>query len=207
MSVKVNSTTVNEVYLNRNVGYTVVGSPTIVDGVVSGFNASNNLKVTGFNANANNFETVIRAKPNSADGLICVGSGGTDQWKILFKSNRLWFIPTKQADSTLKIETTFDTSKFYFIKATKEGSKGTISYSEDGRNWQGLISQDNMSWGSGTNNIIIGYISNYPVSFNGEVDLNHTYIKVNGVTWFNGKQQASPAVNALQINGNTVWQR
>lgn len=185
--IKIGSTKYN---LQAVVGYTVVGSPTITDGVVSGFSSSNYLKTNGgFNiSNVENFEVVICAKPNSANCLIGAGSGDANSWKILFQSSQVWFIPkTQSASYNLRIGATFDTNTFYYIKATKKGDIATISYSTDGINWQ-EIKSDTISWGTSTADISIGYLSNYATSFNGSIDLNNTYIKINNKLWFNGQQ-------------------
>lgn len=191
------SSTANEVYYNKNCGYTVVGNPTIVDGVVSGFSANNYLKTSsGLDwSNVTNYEVVIRAKRNDTttnNALIGTSSGGVGDWKILFSKQSLRFIPSRSTDS-IEITNNFGTD-YYYIRVRYNNATATVDYSTDGINYQGATTKTFTELTTNTATVTFGYLSNYTSYFDGSIDLNHTYIKVNDVTWFNGKQAASNAV-------------
>lgn len=194
---------VNEVYLNRNVGYTVVGSPTINDGVVSGFSQSSYCYISN---TVNNLQiTECICKINIPSSVL----GKNTYYQIFFGVLSI----TTYSDASAFTQATFylqgignlfinhnlqpDTD--YWIKYTNDGTNCTAWWSEDGINYTAGQSKPQSSMISQTTNTVIGLRGsagqiNGDRVFPGSIDLNETYIKVNGVTWFNGKQTATTPV-------------
>lgn len=215
MTLQVNSTAVNEVYLNRNVGYTVVGSPNIVNGVASGFSVDDCLKTPAFSPTSNTWEFVCKfTTPSSLEQSgIVTGLGITNSFAPLFITNAQgalsmylssngtsWDIAQTNV-AMLSAETT------YTIKEEFTGSAYNFYILENGEWTLKKTIESNKHIYGGTA-FVFGNNRGTGATFTGgSIDLNSTYIKINGVTWFNGKQQANPTINTLQINGNTVWQR
>lgn len=216
MTLKFNNTAVNEVYLNHNVGYTVVGNPTISDGVVSGFSQSSYCYIANTVNNLQITECICKINiPSSALGQntyyqILYGALAITTYSGASAFTNLAFY--LQGIGNLFINHDLQPDTDYWLKYTNDGTNCNAWWSDDGINYTAGQSKPLSSIVSQTTNTIIGIRSgigqtNGDRIFPGSIDLKNTSIKVNGITWFNGKQQASPAVNTLQINGNTVWQR
>ena len=206
MVLKFNNTAVNDVYFNRNVGYTVVGSPTISDGVVSGFSANDYLTLGGSFSTGSPFEVCLRLRfPSAPNTKYVVAAAG---FYIYLSDTKRISIQFQQTGSTWVYAGTnanLELNTWYFIKFIYDGTSISCKYSLNG-----------IDWIDGTSNPItpvvrniapnIGYrSSNNP--FGGEIDIANSFIKQSGVTLFNGKETASPAVNTLKYNGTTVWTR
>jgi len=216
MTLKLNNSTVNEVYLNHNVGYTIVdgGNIQIENGIVSGFSSSDRLKLTPalvFATNDNIEYNFVFTTGQSIGTEWLFGYLTGSLWSGIYITSTKVNVPFTRYNDTnyyCSVDYSLQTSTTYRINVKR--INGTVT--------SALYDSSNTLLASNTNNIpyevssannTIGTNPSYSYggAFTGSIDLNNTYIKVNGITWFNGKQQASPAVNALQINGNTVWQR
>lgn len=208
MTLKFNNATVNEVYLNRNAGYQIQGSPTITNGIVSGFSSSDYFTVSSSSIDFSKpWEIVLCAKYATSSGTTYfLGANG---FTIKLYNNSL------QASIKLNGSSTWDwqsggiysltNGETIFAKLEFTGTQYIFSYLTNGKQWTTGNSYSSSTPIANSALISFGYYGG--ATFLGSIDLNETYIKINGITWFNGKQQASNAVNALQINGNTVWQR
>ena len=202
-NVLFNGTTVNEVYYNKNCGYTVVGSPTISDGVVSGFSQSsycyiantiNNLQITECNCKIN--------IPSSALGQKTYYQIFYSALAITVYSGASAFVNLGfylQGIGNLLINHDLQPNSDYWIKYTNDGTNCNAWWSDDGINYAAGQSKPLSSMISQTTNTVIGLRSgagqtNGDRIFPGSIDLKNTYIKVNGITFFNGKQAASNAV-------------
>lgn len=211
MTLKVNNTAVNDIYLNRNIGYTVVGSPTISNGVVSGFTATDYLKLPAnlSYAASNAFEWNIKftTPAEFATSWLLNITTSSINCGIYYAANKNIFIPIASGSAYGEITSTgMQENTTYIVNVVKQSDGNVISTLKDA-NGQ-VIKQRTKNIGE----VSLSYSTHKlgtsaNLAFSGSIDLNHTYIKVNGVTCFNGKQEASPTVNALQTNGNTVWQR
>lgn len=174
------------------VRYTVVGSPTLINGVLSGTSAGNYIRTDTKWSVGQNFEIVMRAKPlqaNGQDGLMCIHLGTAACLKLWFSTTKIRLMPNTSSAEILTINGTFSNSTFYYVKATKNGATGTLSYSTDGTTWTGTVSSDTLTWGAKLDYVDFGIIPNWPVYFGGEIDLNNSYIKENGQYWWNGAIQ------------------
>lgn len=196
------------------VGYTVVGSPTITDGVVSGMSNSNYTKtslsfLSDYKAN---FDIVICAKKGSVSSqgkgvLFTMHNGISTQGKFacFFWGNNFKFnsaIETGYSDA-ITLTATFDSNTFYYLKVSQRNRTVTLSYSTDGVTWQGETSLNDFSqiWSSFP--IDIGRNLNWASGFAGEIDLNNTYIKVNGKLWFWQPRETE----RILVNGVEVWNK
>lgn len=175
-----------------NVGYTKVGNPTIVDGVASGFSASDYLKINNNFSSSSNFEIVVRGTAiyaaaqraclvfnNGEKGFLDIGSDSPGIRLALKYNGSL---------TSFRIYPNLIEGQLYYIHIIKTNSTLTLGYSTDGKNI--LLSEDfsltSFDW-------IFSYILlgiapwQSATSYGGSIDLNETYIKVNGVPWFTGK--------------------
>lgn len=209
------SPTVNDVYLNRNVGYDIVGNPTIVDGVLSESSTGNYIKpsstvpfskssswefVSRFQVKANttgsHFLADFAAEAKGFD--ICLTSTSLF-WELGNASGSNW-----QYSKTISY--TFDPTIFYSVKLSFGGNLYSIWLKTDTTQWTKLDEY------ASTTSVGTSYYNAFGYSirfagraFNGSIDLNNTYIKVNGITWFSGKERASKDVNYVIKDGKLVW--
>lgn len=177
----------------RPVGYTVVGSPTVTNGVASGFTNSNYLvtpisadfkDVTGF---------IIKIKPTTANTSVAqyvfsgLGTVGSNAAYIRISQSNIYFT-SRSTDATFVSNYVLNT--WYWLKYTNDGTEQKFYYSTDGinytlsatRNIQYVDNGDTRplyfgrtSWGSGDE-----------YSFAGEIDLKNTVFQINHFVWFRG---------------------
>lgn len=170
-----------------NVGYETVGSPTITNGVVSGFSNSNYLYINNISS-ANSIEININATINNLS-----------TWQSIFRCS-------VSQNRTLEINGSNGTLRYYYLATNGTSTNiGDISgvvanvpvncnLQASGTTLKVIITQNNTELFNTTvndsnfsdllNQIWFGYVGKDV--FLGSIDLNHTYIKVNGVPWFRG---------------------
>ena len=212
MSLDVNNTVVNDVYLNRNVGYTVVGSPTINNGVVSGFSNNDYLKMFQIDL-SNPFEILFKVKTPSTWGTtydVIFSTAST--YGYTFQKNG----PNKQF--TYHVPDESDTSRtvhngniglledtIYYIRTRFTGTQLIIDRSTDNKNW--LIEyQENRTVGF-FNNAEYTIGRNATVAqqaWSGSIYITDCFIKVNNYTIFNGKQQANIILGYIKVGNPTI---
>ena len=177
-----------------NVGYTKVGNPTIVDGVASGFSVGNYLRATRPLGSANLQSCDIRIKCKTGDAIIdnmpLLYCSGSPYWFAVRVNREKMQLLTRNAKNTgymeVKSSINIQASMGYIIEATITTNKQTLKlYTWDGE----LLSNNFLSVDGGvyfnadlTGKMLVG--SSINVSWPGSIDLNETYIKVNGVPWF-----------------------
>lgn len=172
-----------------SVNYTVVGSPTIVDGVVSGCSGGDYLKLPQVNS------------PTQLEGIFCVNTGAlsTSSYYIcraenhrlsVFVTNRRVrvFFQTEQEDyDTYLIGTTSlaDHTK-YWIKFSIKAGEQKLWVSTDGISYTLEAGLTKSTIYTGNLIFDIGVYSGGSSSsvWVGTIDLTETYIKVNGQPWF-----------------------
>lgn len=172
------------------VGYTVVGSPTITDGVVSGFSNSNylTLDTSTFDSNKS-FEFVVKAKLNSFGKAVF---GFNQPWTNTFRAAQnqiVWWLSsqtTGAAQLNVIHTVSLQTSTWYYFLFTYDGnSTYSIGVSTDGKNFEKTSYTRNYKMGV-TSQIRLGSWTQNSYQFDGEIDLKETYVKLNGNYWFNG---------------------
>lgn len=188
-----------------NVGYTVVGSPTISSGVASGFSSSNYLdsqKFTGYNSDFE-FNVAFNTIDTISDCGLLSGSsylyGG-----ILISNNKVRFAARIDAETTQTFSVSSNVyltaNTPYVANAKREGNTLTLKLYKNGvledtatGDLTGVILSSNIAA------IRIG--RNSGGSFNGSIDLNETYININGVPWFTGKAAMTKTCNVTGCTG------
>ncbi|MBR2245494.1 MAG: hypothetical protein IJ880_00450 [Bacilli bacterium] len=176
--------------IRGSVNYTTVGSPTIENGIVSGFSSSDYLN-TSSSLNINNFKGKIRAKLNSGNsgyrGITYIGSSakhftiedeGTSHIRIYYYNS--------QTSSNTPISF-WNKSQIngnyvdYFFEYDKNNNQLKFKVLDlQGNNIVAEQTYDNVEFPD-TIPIKLGYVWQ---AFNGEIDLNETYINVNDTAWF-----------------------
>ena len=184
------------------VGYTVVGNPTITDGVVSGFSLSNYLEMqqnikptqsfevkTKFNKTSDSPSNGIFSSRQSSSitsagrfgiGLTC---GNYVNFFVSFNGTSWGFDIT---DRSYFIENNIS----YFVKFGWTGKEYYVLISTDDINYVKIISH--LSTTPPTSNIEYTTLGLYASTdrrfLSGNLYLNETYIKINNKLWFNGQQ-------------------
>ena len=184
--------------LQAVVGYTIVGSPTIVDGVVSGFSSSDYLQINNFTQDAydkylTNSEIVVKVKTTSKtdEQILSIPAGGSYSGFMIRNSNLiLWQLN----GTTYRVSKSnvFQANVDFYIKGTIQNNIATLSYSTDGINFEILNSLDISEMPKPTLNynfLRLGIVySNINPFVDGSIDLKGTYIKLDNKLWFNGQQ-------------------
>lgn len=210
--------TVNAVELQKHqlkgpVGYTVVGSPTITDGVASGFTSSNSIKIA-YNPTAffdNSYEFVVKCLYNS-------NPSGDEPYALSWRVNgmhlgigagvgvfRFGFgnVGGSKLEVVSNIVPTLNT--WYWLKGVIQNKVASFYYSTDGENYT-LVGTNDFSDKTPIETIDNGMlcIGSYGDSYGvmpGSVDLNATYIKVNGKLLY---YQPAPTKYIVK-DGKLVW--
>lgn len=190
-------------YLTGPVNYEVVGSPTITDGVASGFTSSNSIKIA-YNPTAffdNSYEFVVMCLYNS-------NPSGDEPYALSWRVNGmhlgigagvgvLRFGFGNVGGSKLEIASNIapTLNMWYWLKGVIQNKVASFYYSTDGENYA-LVGTNDFSDKTPIETIDNGRlcIGSYGDGYGvmpGSVDLNATYIKVNDQLWFYGKNYAT----------------
>lgn len=200
-----------------NVGYTVVGSPTIVDGVLSKVNnevqVKTDLQIPG-DFNLLEFVTKIGTIwQNSSAYIPIIAFGETYSQSYIFANMPNPSNPSVILHLSAATGDTFTIDNFPFNKA-QDGTgvyvkllvqkntldyTYTLAYSLDKQNWtsEQFISSTMIG------NKIINLLHNRVGSSGGDawMDLNETYIKVNDIPWFTGKPAMTKTCSIVGATG------
>ncbi len=176
------------------VDYTVVGSPTIVNGIVSNFSNSNSLNLTAFPLYANrSFEIFAKVKLSEvgaiSNGIMGNGAnflpGYYSYDGIEFRQRAAYedaWANTIRLASADGVNIAANT--WFYFKETYDGA-GTLTgaFSSDGQTWISKTLTGVSNFPNSTTNIKMGgSVSGSPIV--SELDLNETYITVDGQPWF-----------------------
>ena len=178
---------------------TVVGSPTIDNGVVSGFSASNYLTTTdSFSPQGNYWEMVFvftTCENTSATQVLVDSNNGLSYRPVgLYIANSKMKIVLSSSTSSNNIVNDFEGTKTinpntkYYYKLEFDGSSYTGSVSLDGLLWEtDAVINSSVSVLSGYP-FILGEHTNktYSQPFKGSIDLTQSYIKINNKLWWKG---------------------
>lgn len=181
----VGTTETVELKKSGTVGYTVVGSPTILDGVVSGFSGSNYLSLPATLDISQNFEWVfcITTDDLSTEQRIFAYNTGTINSVYIQNKYLKWWI-TGDSSNILSTDDLNPNTR-YFIKCSNVNGLYSLSYSTDGITYTGLRTKELSLSTTVSSYYDIGVNhTSYYSPFLGSIDLNETYIKVNGELWF-----------------------
>lgn len=202
------------------INYTVVGSPTIENGIASGFTHSSyvNISLIESSKYVESFEFFIKfTTPNEFrtttwQGLIGFNSSSTIDGSIAYDpglyittAGKLYFNGPNTVSNlpSLLVNTT------YYVKYKYINNIATIDISTDNINFNHY---ENLSPNPGSfyfrkNIIRIGdAIVSQDRHFDGSIDLNETYININGNAWFGTSfskvKLHSPTAIAYTVKGN-----
>ncbi len=183
--------------LQAVVGYTVVGSPTITDGVVSGFSSSDYLKVSPFIISATD---VIEEKISFTTDTI---SG--NQWILSRSQNsvllgvyinssgklRIPFVENNGSIIYCNLDYVLSDNTSYSVTIVRKADGTLIStlYNNQGTVLETLSTTAQYAF-TGTTDMFIGVTASggHGIVFNGSIDMNNTFIKINNKLWFNGQE-------------------
>lgn len=191
-----------KLYLSGPVNYEVVGTPTITDGVASGFTSVSALKI-----NALLPEGDIEAKFDFTMGDTVEYSGtqtifSFDRLFGISKSNygnlaswdyraNTWRTVVPAADLTAKSR--------YVVQCTRTGTTYSFSYSKDGGPFVSSVTYNSTGGTPSTNNFIGSNLNMADRYFTGTINLNNSFVKVNGELWFFGKNYATQNIAPVPV--------
>lgn len=196
--------------LPYNIGYTVVGNPAINNGVVSGFSQSSYCYIANTVNNLQITECICKINiPSSALGQntyyqLLYGALSITTYSGVSAFTNLGFY--LQGIGNLFINHDLQPNSDYWLKYTNDGTNCNAWWSDDGINYTAGQSKPLSSIVSQTTNTTIGIRSgagstNGDRIFPGSIDLKNTCIKVNGITWFNGKPETTKNCNITGCSG------
>lgn len=171
-----------------SVNYTIIGTPTILDGILTNIDANNRVKIENLNLGSNSFEIGSKVKFSQvstsfgaygfpATFLPFYIAGGTSiRFEFRANSTDAWNIITLPTSSI-----TPQVDIWYWWKVKHDGNGNyTFSASTDNQNW---ISET--AYFGSINVPTADFLIGRATSGNaGAIDLNETYIKVNGQAVF-----------------------
>lgn len=187
--IKLGSTKYN---LQAIVGYTIVGTPTITDGVVSGFSSVNYLTLPNYNQIVNSIEIVFKINQIpitiTNNALICSLNSDFSFRSFVASTKKVQFSYTDINNTIKYVASTNTITNNTYCKFILNQSGAFLYFSSNNLDWTLEYSRTEKAKFSIINNGRIGYLSNTYNMFDGAIDLKETYIKVNDKLWFNGQQ-------------------
>lgn len=187
--IKLGSTKYN---LQAVVGYTIVGSPTITDGVVSGFSSSDYLTLPEYPniENIDSFEFVWKWENITINAFrpFRFGLFSSNSYQIRTFSTGFLYFDTPIARYNTSPSGIYITDYPFFKLQTKNGLDKNVKFfaSNDGKNWIELtITEQSAQLTDFTNdNFILGY--GWTNAY--KLYIKDCLIKINNKLWFNGQQ-------------------
>ena len=174
---------------------TVVGTPTITDGVVSGFTTSDYIRINPFNnIGTQDFELATAFITNTSISMRIIatyGAGGTYTGLAITNLGAIRFTVYNGVNQyTVTSSQTYQIGIKYYIKCYRKGTEVGIKVSTDNVNWitDTTVIPENTNLVSGSEFLDFGVNRYGGSALNGSIDLNNTYIKINNKLWFNGQQ-------------------
>lgn len=180
-----------------NVAYTKVGTPIFDGSSVSGFSSSNYLQIQRNNDfyAQNSFEFVIKFKAGTSTtsgtllgfGCRCKNTGSEAYYGFYTNNNNggAMYCGFDSSNNMVSHGVSFTAGTDYYLKWSKQNGTLYIHQSSDGVTWTELANDggaDNTTMPSANYLKPIYFFRNsWPDS---SVDLNNTYGKINGVSWF-----------------------
>ena len=201
---------VQKVRLQGPVLYTTVGTPTVADGIASGFSTSDFLSTPSIREIPVQLQmtTAFTAQQLALSRLLCSNGGS---------SNYIGFTLTASGDIRFGLRSSSGTEQLvtssvpyvpgtkYYAKAERNNTALSISVSTDKVNWITDTTTVESGVYSLTKSFYIGvyYANSSSITspFSGSIDLNETSIKLNGKLWF-GKE----SVKKIIKDGAVVWE-
>ena len=189
-------------YVNniKPIGYSVQGTPTIQNGIVSGFSGTSYVYLSqGFNPGSFPWESVTKARVNSFTNkctIISYQFSGTKSFQLSVgnggNAGKLFFYGSTDGSHTdiannVMSSLTINTNTWYWFKVRFTGTAYEVLVSEDNESWTTYITvSSTLIIRPNTQNSYGFNFDAYPEVLDGEVDLHETYIKYAGIYWFRG---------------------
>lgn len=200
--------------LPYNVGYEVVGSPTINNGVVSGFSASDYLNIPYSRLDLRNIVFHCKFKTGSDittnQSILQFGNTGgilpfllwvsgnklTIFYAGKYTSNNIYTIINDNLSTNTDYEAEFGTvnSVRYFKFGTVGNMVNIPLTGGTDEDWNATLSR--ILWIGNTGTALT-------TPFTGSIDLNNTYIKMNDVYWFRGQAAMTKTINVVGCTGTS----
>lgn len=189
--------------LPYNVGYSVVGNPTIQNGVASGFSSNDYLNIAS-GLSFNSLEAVINAKeiPSSAENQGCIlRLTGDINLNVFLQTDGSVRIYYKNSSGNSAYLPAFSYVSNGFFKITISASGVNTYFSSDGASFSPVATSTDEPAGLSFTNAIFGYLSSTLQAFPGAIDLNNSYINVNNIPWFRGTAAMDKTINITGAAG------
>ena len=198
--------------LPYNVGYEVVGSPTINNGIVSGFiQGTNYLRInTSILSSTDKFEIVEKAACNiittATSGAIPLFYGGVNFYAWASPTNRNITVKISNSDNvqSFSLPSSFNIDDYFRYKIVIENNSYTVYFAEATGDFTSIGSAQLTSSPNYPATLILGTNAQYWTSgttFKSAIDLNDTYIKVNDVYLFRGQPAMTKTLNCVGATG------
>ena len=195
-------------YYSSVPNFNTVGSPTITNGVASGFSNDDYLQLPqAFNPGNNPWEIKVKFSTDNSStdrGILQCSSDSSTRWGVvlLLSSNwTLWFaVSTDGANWDFSADTTqtLQPNSTYYVKIGWTGTKYYLNLSSDNETYEQCISIESTSHIYGSlGHTRLGSYYIYP--YTSSIDLNDCYIKINNEIWWNGTSIAGIQNNMYKI--------
>ena len=197
--------------LPYNVGYEVVGSPTIDNGVVSGFSGSSYLQsgstFPGSMATSLEFATKFNISSLASTSTIASSTTSEIPFHLAIRDSKFRLYPGRE--NVYKVgDFVLSENVDYYIKLFWDNTNGwKLQYSTDGINYTTDFENYNPSDSVPKDNYIVlgrNYVNGGQEGLLGSINLNNTYIKVNDVYWFRGQPAVTKTLSCVGCTGNQL---
>lgn len=195
--------------------FNIVGSPTITDGIGSGFTTTDYIEGYHFDPGSQPWEICTRVNvPNygSSSGRYFFGYHRNDPYGIVIGSQGntmgVYLSSTSVANSwdiaTIKV-LTYSYGVYILVKLEFTGSQYILSISEnEGATWSSHTINNSRIIKPGT--LLFGSSFGAALASGGTLDLNHTYVKINGQTvWTPYVAEGAKAIGYASIVKNSLY--
>ena len=174
--------------MKGNVTYTIIGNPTITDGVVSDFSSSDYLKLSKtYTQIINILEFVIKINitPTTITNNACVlALNGTNNLRVYVNPSKNLMLLFYDINNTQRYLSAGTVSAGYYKYILGYNISPKVYYSNDGINWTLKNSTSYKPRLISITDSFIGYSSSTYNVYDGSIDLNETYININRLAWF-----------------------
>lgn len=183
---------VKHINYGTSVGYTKIGSPTISNGIVTYARTANCLSLTkNFELVNNEVEFVTKI---TGESVIFIGYlSNSKKFQLSINSSGAFYVYINDSP-VLGLANAASYGYVRFHK-TADGSVTTLQAGNDGVNWTISNTGNNLQYTNFDSNRFCTYADTGKT-----IDLNHTYIKLNGKLWF-----YRPCTNYLLKDNKLIW--
>ena len=195
----------------------IVGDLTNDNGILSGFSVNDyaTLSETLEGLTINSLEIVFKFKTNSltnnnaifwTDKLIDTPSVAWSGLRLCNYNVDGWVFDLEITDNNTQLADIYDTTailpnKYYYIKMLYHNTSGYKLYkSEDGENYTLVGTSAVTTMPSNLYALIGRAVNTDPMPLDGSIDLNESYIKVNGAMWWRGAE----SITKIQLRHDTA---